>query len=486
MRSRQLHGAVSQYVEAAAAHLRAEVAAGAEVPFELDCCTSRGAGRGTPLYCYRALTPRFIAERETDLARLPDHDQAAATLERFDGLDQYLCRRGDQAICGERAARGRVALRLLLEDVFAEQTDFEVRPERLQAAIERLEHARAAGADELTVVATLHGLTTVSAELQVAAGLRIAHREAVDGAPPQAAAEIAVDGEAHHLLVIHSSDQRQPGAGLTGAREQLALLLRALRLFGDARVTLGTLAWARAGTSSWTPLALAGGGRPRGMLVVGAEQEDELRVFFNLVVQRAPELDELAWAMRRYELGCERVSAGEGLSDYLLALRALLEPEGPASGALPARVSALCAKPEGRAELAARVAQAISLESAIIAGEPVKAQLAAALADELGAHLRALLSDVICGHLDSGLAALADELLLAQDVPDEVPSPDGPDGASETVRARTRITRARPSEDDVVDDEGAHGCQGAAAPAKRELKPARARPKKRRSPARVS
>ena len=84
-------------------------------------------------------------------------------------------------------------------------------------------------------------------------------------------------------------------------------LLRALRLFGDGRVTLGALAWARVRRRrSWNPVALGAGGRPHGMLVVSTEQEDELRAFCNLVSRRAPHDNELAWALRRFELGCER------------------------------------------------------------------------------------------------------------------------------------------------------------------------------------
>ena len=123
-------------------------------------------------------------------------------------------------------------------------------------------------------------------------------------------------------------------------------LLRALRLFGDGRVTLGALAWSRVASGSWRPLALGTGGRPHGLLVVTAEQEDELRAFCNLVSRRAPHGNELAWALQRFELGCERAGDHEALSDHLLALRALLEPEGPASGLLPDRLAALCATPD--------------------------------------------------------------------------------------------------------------------------------------------
>ena len=147
------------------------------------------------------------------------------------------------------------------------------------------------------------------------------------------------------------------------------------------------------------------------MLVVTAEQEDELRAFCNLVSRRAPHGNELAWALRRFELGCERDSPYEALSDNLLALRAMLEPEGPSSGLLAGRLAALCATPERRVELTERVVRAFALERASIAGTRHRQRRRRALAEDIADHLRALLRDVICGHLDPDLAVIADELL---------------------------------------------------------------------------
>jgi hypothetical protein len=113
-------------------------------------------------------------------------------------------------------------------------------------------------------------------------------------------------------------------------------------------------------------------------------------------------------------MGCERATDGEALTDHLLALRALLEPEGPGSGLLPGRLAALCAAPERRAALAERTAQAVALEHAIVSGsvadQPGDDALVRAIAD----HLRALLRDVICGHLDADLPRVADDLLAAE------------------------------------------------------------------------
>ena len=135
--------------------------------------------------------------------------------------------------------------------------------------------------------------------------------------------------------------------------------------------------------------------------MIRREQEDELRAFCNLIARRAPSGGELAWALARFEMGCERLAPFEALTDYLLALRALLEPEGPASGRLAQRLAVLCAQPAEQAALAERTAQAIALERAVIAGlAPAQAGVDS-LVEEISEHLRALLRDVLCGHLDS-------------------------------------------------------------------------------------
>jgi hypothetical protein len=248
----------------------------------------------------------------------------------------------------------------------------------------------------------------------------IAHPDALQGAPEQALGG-GPRGEDDHLLVVFSAQATDPRAAIAQGKDVLRDLLRALRLFGDGRIALGTLAWARTGSAPWAPLALGTGGRPHGMLVVSAEQEDELRAFCNLVSRRAPHANEVAWALRRFELGCERASEFEAISDHLLALRALLiapselEPAGLPDGLLAARLAALCATPEHRTVLAERTLKAIALERQAISGAALERTSAINLARELSDHLRALLRDVVCGHLPADLGSLADELLLAGD-----------------------------------------------------------------------
>jgi len=430
VRSRQLETALTELVGEAADCLQAEIDAGAEVGFELASKPARRGESVARLYCYSALTGAFIEERRGKLTGLPAYAEAARLLEGFEGLDRYLVAMDGGADLRRMRGRARAeaALRVLLEDVFEEQTDFETRPERVEAALARLEQSADQSASEVTLLATLHGLTIASDEIALTRGLTIARPGALRGMPDGAGSTAFADAEAGHLLVVFSAEDGNVDDALARGREVLKDLLRALRLFGDGRVTLGALAWARVGVGSWSSMALGAGGRPRGMLVVSAEQEDELRAFCNLVSRRAPHGNELAWALRRFELGCERASEYEALSDHLMALRVLLEPEGPASGLLAGRIAALCATPEDLAKLTKRMTKAQALERAVIAGTAEERAAGLNLARDVADHLRALLRDVICGHLEANLVLLADELLTAPVAEEE---PD----AEETVTA---------------------------------------------------
>ena len=409
MYSVPLQSALTDFLRAASELLSAELGAGAEIPFELDSRPAKGA-RGPSLYCYRPLTAEFIAQRRGRLEALPEYEAASAQLAAFEGLERYLVSIGEDVARLAPPARVRAAIASLLGEVFADQSDFELHEDRLSDALGKLHSTALSAGAEVTIVARLRGMTIASPELALAPGLTLAHPDALEGLPTELSA--AVEGPGDLVVVLACADQDVVGA-LDGGREVLRDLLRALRLFGDGRVSLGGIAWSRVGEGRWSPLALGGGGRPHGMLLVTAEQEDELRAFCNLVSRRAPDGNELAWALRRFEMGCERADPYEALSDDLLALRALLEPEGPSSGMLAGRLAALCATPERRLALTERTVQAIALERDHIAGLAVARAGSAALAEDVADHLRALLRDVICGHLDPDLVGLADELLLA-------------------------------------------------------------------------
>ncbi len=130
----------------------------------------------------------------------------------------------------------------------------------------------------------------------------------------------------------------------------------------------------------------------------------------------------VAWAMSRFEMGCGRRLESEALSDYLLALRALLDagPDGERSAGLALRVAVLCAEESERKRVQRRVELAQALETFVIGDgdgdhylDAVGSEAPRTLVAELERHLRALLRDVLCGYLDPDLARVADDMLLA-------------------------------------------------------------------------
>jgi hypothetical protein len=403
-----MYDALSAFAEEAAWLLAGDTADGAEVPF--DVVESRGRRLDTPLYCYRPLTDVFIRDRVGVFGRLPTYAPAARALAGLDGVGGYLREQGEPRIPIDPRELADAALRVFISRVFSEATEFVITPERLERAFAELESAVFEGHSESIVVAPLFGLRIASPEIALGDGVSLIRGEALDDAPKDAIWPLGADEPAVLACLTLSGGPRGP-APLSEARSRFRRLLSALRLFDPARVALGPVAWERSGAGPWALGDLGTGGRPHGVLEIDEGAEDELRAFISLVTRRTPRAGELAWALRRYELGCERLSLFEALTDHLLALRALLEPEGPQSGRLAGRVAALCATEDRRAAVTERIAHAVSLERAVIAGlAPTDGGIQVLLA-ELTSHLRAMLRDVLCGHLDSDLRAVADQLL---------------------------------------------------------------------------
>ncbi|HEX4363906.1 MAG TPA: hypothetical protein VHZ75_05095 [Solirubrobacteraceae bacterium] len=408
MRHRPLHTALSAFAEEAAAQLAEATADGVEVPFEI--IESRGARRDTPLYCYRPLTEAFIRDRVGVLERLPSYPSAARALVALDGVGDYLREQSEPTVPAQPRERADAALRVFVSRVFCEATEFVITPERFERAYDELEDALLDGRAEAVVVAPLLGLQLVSAEVPLGQGLSLIRGEALPDAPAEAVWAGSADEPAVLACLTLTNEPGAPPP-LSEASVRFRRLLTALRLYDTVRVALGPVAWERTGAGPWAIGALGTGGRAGGTLLIEEADEDELRAFCNLTARRTPRSGEIAWALRRFELGCERPNAVEALTDHLLALRALLEPEGAQSGRLAGRVAALCATPERRLEVTERVAQAAALERSIIVGLATLDGGVEKLLAEMTGHLRALLRDVLCGHLDTDLRAVADQLL---------------------------------------------------------------------------
>ncbi len=408
MHNRALHDSLAAFVEEAAWQLAEEVSGGAEVPFELDATPTRSA----PLYCYRPLTGRFIAQRIGMLSRLPSYPSAARGLTALPDLPTYLERRGRRVPVGDRRALADSALQAFLGAVWADATDFVFDAERFRVAYSELEEIAYDGCELSVVIAAVEGLVIESVEVPLGEGLSLVRATTLADAP----AGLSDDPHAT-VAVLALETSGGDGRALENAGRRLRRLQTALRLWDDAEPALGPTAWARTDGSAWMAVPLATGlRRPSGDCLLPAEEEDPLRAFCGLVGRRTPRSGELAWALRRFELGCERGSAVEALTDWLMAARALFADTDHAGyDGVAERLAAICAELEDRPRLEGRVREAISLERAAMAGFVRPGTEVDELVCELGGSLRAVLRDVLCGHLDPALRGVADELRVAEE-----------------------------------------------------------------------
>ncbi|HWI21749.1 MAG TPA: hypothetical protein VNT22_03940 [Baekduia sp.] len=421
MRNRLLHTALSAFCEEAAWQLASDAAGGEdELEFEID--EIGGARKSSPLYCYRPLTGDFIDRRQGILSMLPSFLPAIHALQSCGGLDGYLLARGENrsskaAYGGTPRGRAEEALRCLLSEIFEDSSDFVLHKARFESVYDEFETLVMDGRAQTEVIATIHGLAIASQRVDLGEGLVLVRANAAPDAPAEA---LHAHDDERPPVLAELSWESAPGdeAPLRHAHVRLRRLLLALRLYDATHIALGRTGWQRTGGGSWVPFALTPSHSApvpvRGVCAVPPQQEDELRAFISLVFRRTPKNGELAWAMRRFELACDRPSVTETLTDVLLALRALLEPEGAHSGHLPDRLAVLCAIPEQRAIVAERVSHLASIERSIVAGVGPSEEVLAPLVDELTDWLRALLRDVICGHLGQDLYNVADEMIAGE------------------------------------------------------------------------
>ena len=426
MRNRALHDALKDFALEAAAQLTHEIQQGAEIPFDV---IEEPGGR-TVLYNYRPLTTEFIAARWSSIRALPGFDRAADAL--GSGAENYL---RSQATAS--TADSEPALAAMLERIYADATSFEFPEERFERVYAEVERALFQNILRTAIVAPLHGFEMDHDRLDLGDGLFLIAGDKLD-APP-AAVWSDPRGQVEHgrtpnvLCVLRRDVAADAPMPMAEARARFRRLLTALRLFKPGSVAFGALAWARVDEGSWQPLALGVGGGPgRGTpWALEAEEGPELVEIVELVASSTPG-GRMAWALDRFEMGCERSHDTEALSDYLLALESLLDARDDSGRAsMNLRLAALCAEEGERRAVQRRAELAFALERWVMGGGGANAYLESlgpdtprTLVHGLEQHLRALLRDVLCGSLGTDLKAAADDILLASNEPLDIRAAD--------------------------------------------------------------
>jgi hypothetical protein len=364
------------------------LANGAEMPFDLEP-TDDGP---LPMYSYAPLTDQFIERHLAELRRL----------EAFIEVRE---------IAGEETALG------FLIGLWAGKGEFDIAANRLQGAIDGVLSMISSDSDEATpageVIVPLIGFHMPKDEIELD-GVRILRADLVEDAPADAVEASRSSGRGKPGFLARVSCGVAAVAPAAAVADDLRRALRTLRLFRPGAVGLASHGWAKR-TGGWERFG-TGVGRPRqgGYRLTGNEVP-ELEGFARTLTERSSRIPPLDWAASRFELGVERSSLIEALSDYLLALRGLLEGGGPARTSLSARVAALACPPHEREQGRVTVERALAMERKLMSGgryRPVAGASPLDVIAEIEELLRRLLKGMATGELGGDLRVAADEVLL--------------------------------------------------------------------------
>ena len=407
MRDFLLNEALKRLAADAAVRLSALVAGGEQIPFDVG----EQAGPDSLFHSYEPLTSRFVLEREDEIRALPSFVPARNAVDAAGVAAAFLESCGEPVPTdpAERAAR---LLIVFIASLWEGCTEFSLNRERLERAIAALD-AEAREPDEADVLmAPVVGLKMTLPSLELPHGVRLIRADMVE-APVEAMRSEGMGRAAWEPQFLAVAEQGDDPESAEEALHQLRELISVMRLFKEGGVGLGPYAFAPAGQDRWSRIPTGvPATRPGGYRL--SEEEAASLVELAIELEARPDPDgALAWAVGRFEMGCARETAMEGLSDHLLALRAVLEGHGPVGASLPMRASALMPADEScdRIEARGRVERALELERRLMNGAPT--QGAIELAGWIEGGVRRLLRDAALGVLGTDLGTAADESLIA-------------------------------------------------------------------------
>ncbi len=405
MRDFLLNEALKRLATEASTRLATMVASGDEIPFDVGAAS----GDDVAFYSYVPMTGRYVEERADELRALPGFAPARDAAVEAGVAAPYLEVRGELVAAdpGERAERMLV---VFFAELWEGSNGFALDSGRLEDALTALD-AENRDADEAEVlIVPIVGLRMSVPRLQLPHGVRIVGADSVD-APIEAMRSEGMGRAAWEPQFLAVAEQDHDG-GTEGALLQLRELISVMRLFKAGGVGLGPYAFAPTGADSWRRVATGAPATRPGGYRLDEHEAAELAEFATTLESRPDPDGALTWAVGRFEMGCERESALEGLSDHLLALRAVLEGHGPVGASLPMRAAALIADESlDRIEAREKVEQVLELERAMMNGRTLPEAIELAGWVELGA--RRLLRQAALGELGNDLIGTADETLIA-------------------------------------------------------------------------
>ena len=406
-----LSDALQRLAAEAAMRLTSLVTAGDQIPFDI----AEDSGEGASFFRYVPLTGRYVAERGDELRSLPSFGPARDAVRAAGISDSYLEERG-LAVPADPDERAAATLIAFIASLWDGCSEFALDGPRLERALLELE-VETRDVDEADVlIVPIIGLQMTVPSLALASDLRVVRADALE-APIEAMRSEGMRRAAWEPQFLALADQGEGPEGTADALRQLQDLISVLRLFKEGSVGLGPYVFAATGADKWRRIATgAPAPRPGNYELSEAEAEELTEFAHQLEASPDPE-GVLRWAIARFEMGCERTTAFEGLSDHLLALGAILANEGPVGASLAVRASALIAGPGQRVEARQRLERAAELEQALMSGVALDPSdedegSGLGLAIWLEDAMRAILRDAALGTSHEELCAAADDALI--------------------------------------------------------------------------
>lgn len=442
MRDFLLNEALKRLATEAATRFSTLVAGGDAIPFDV----AADSGEESAFYSYVPLTGEYVVEHADELRSLPSFAAAREAAAEAGIAASYLESRGE-SVPADPGARAELMLITFFSSLWEGSTGFSLDRQRLDDALATLD-AESLGVDDADVlIVPIVGLRMSSGRLQLPHGVRVVRADSIE-APVDAMRSEGMGRAAWEPQFLAVAEQH-PDEGAEAALRQLHELISVMRLFKGGGVGLGPHAFAPTGEDCWRRIATgAPATRPGGYRLSEAEAV-ELAEFATALESRPDPDSALTWAVGRFEMGCERESALDGLSDHLLALRAVLEGHGPVGASLPLRAAALISDDNlDRFEARERVEEILELERAFMNGRSMEGATDLAAWTEEG--VRRLLREAALGELGADLSTTADETLIttgldAGDAEIAVTAYDAPDPLPVEFEEPAAIVEPAPS-----------------------------------------
>jgi hypothetical protein len=399
-----LNESIKRLATEAATRFSSLVAMGEEIPFDV----AADGAEESAFYSYVPMTGRYVVEHAEELRALPSFPSAREAAVEAGVAAPYLEVRGE-GVPADPGARAELMLVAFFAELWEGSAGFTLDREQLEAALATLD-AESREADEADVlIVPVVGLRMSMPRLQLPRGVRIVRADSIE-APVDAMRSEGMGRAAWEPQYLAVAEQH-PEEGAEEALQQLHELISVMRLFKGGGIGLGPYAFAPTGEDCWRRIATGAPATRSGGYRLSEAEAEEL-IEFGTALEARPDPDSaLTWAVGRFEMGCERATALEGLSDHLLAMRAVLEGHGPVGASLPLRAAALIADEDlDRIEARQRVEDMLELERAMMSGRPVMGAVELATWAEEG--VRDLLRQAALGELGNDLSTTADETLI--------------------------------------------------------------------------